>query len=113
MMTGSANRQPGSVFMQGNISAVMQAALDAPVLAGQSQQLSGRGFLGRQAGQAIHDLARPASAILAPDFPLQTKDLTHRGLIQIFVQVGTHQDRPLFNPSMPFLRLRYHPKIFG
>src|SRR4030042_2333376 len=73
VVPSSTNREPGSIFMQGYISTVMQATLDAPILAGQSQQLSWRSFLGGQTGQAIHHLARAALGIFMPHFFFPTK----------------------------------------
>ena len=32
--------KPGTIFMEGDISPIMQSTLDTPILAGQSQQLS-------------------------------------------------------------------------
>jgi hypothetical protein len=83
--------------MQGNISAIMQTTLDAPIFAAKSQEGCRISLLGREAGQAIGNVASSPLILGMPGNSFQAENLGNVGSVQLIIQQGSDENRDPYN----------------
>src|SRR5262249_5512154 len=93
------------VFVQADISPVMQTILDAPLLACNLAQSLGACYTCRQTRNAIAFLFVPLLRFVLPYTSRDAKYLLHTGPIVVARQDATTRHNPLFYPSVAF----FHP----
>src|SRR5512134_91576 len=101
-----ASHNPGSVFsghasaifMQGDISAVVQAIFNAPVGAGHLQQSVWRNLFSGQAGDAIDDLFLDFTGFRKDEAPFEFENLLLVGPIQEVFELAAHRESTLLDP---------------
>lgn len=89
------------VFAKGDVADPVQAIFDAPVAAIQSEQISGRRSLSREAGDGVGDFRRHASLLLGDAF--DAADLRKAGPIEELGQARTGLQLPLGEAAVAFV----------
>ena len=93
---------PAAIFIECDIADIMQAVFDAPVAAIEIQELFRACFLGREARNAIGDLARRVSPE-APGYAFDSSDLFVMWKVEIVLKVGRSPNPAYFPTTVAFL----------
>ena len=92
-----------AVFLEGYVTAVVQAVLNLPVLTNQVQQLTGVGSFGRQTGEAIDLLNGYNACHQTGHTTNQLKDLPTSGPVKETGLVGHSGQGALFQTTVGFV----------
>src|SRR5437879_7014924 len=100
------------IFLQGSVSAIVQAVFNAPVLSNQFQEAFGSRRGGGQTRDPIRNLLLHFSQSIDA-LPLHLEDLRETRPLGIMRQLATNSDLSFFSPSMPFVHGGSGAKIHG
>jgi len=112
-LSGFSFGHPGSVFLQGDISAIVKTVFDAPIRTNGIQQAFWVHLISAQTSKAINGLLLNIAGLEGGDTAFSFEDLLEVRPIQELVPLAADRERSFFQPPVPFAEFFGNRKILG